>query len=635
MSEATGEKTSATGNISKARRERLIGEVAAIRAFLEKNAGADTNSARLLSFAADLEREVRGRKFGLVFEEHRERVDVELEENIPVLEEDKKRFIAASGNGKSQSICSQIENEAEPPLNFLIEGDNLAALKLLEKTHRGKIDLIYIDPPYNTGNKDFIYNDSYVDKTDAFRHSKWLSFMRKRLEIAKRLMSDKGVIFISIDDNEQAALKLLCDDVFGFDVFAADISWQRTYSTRNDSKGIVRENEHILVYSKRESWQPEKLPRTEEMDKKYKNPDNDPKGAWRSDNAYAPNAATHQGMVYAIQHPFTGKMLYPTPNSCWRYEQAEMLAHMSGWCPYELKDIGDAAKRAEICGIQPNEVRAGVKAIVLSCSLAESKALARCVLKRGQWPRFYFSKNGSGGISRKTYRENLSGIPPTNLWQYNDVGHTDEAKKELMAIFDGKVPFDTPKPVRLLERILQIASKKRSCILDFFAGSGTTGHAVMKLNAEDGGRRKFILVTNNENGICEKVTYERLRRVIEKEGYAASLKYFRIGYVPIGEDGYWEMADALLGHIRELVELENGIDFAHDSSVAIVLTDEEAKTFVAGISAAKKAKCAREGVRVLYKGHNVMLGAKARAALERLGIEVRTIPDYYYPELEG
>ena len=157
----------------------------------------------------------------------------------------------------------------------------------------------------------------------------------------------------------------------------------------------------------------------------------------------------------------------------------------------------------------------------------------------------------------------------------------------------------------------------------------------MKLNAEDGGRRKFILVTNNENGICEKVTYERLRRVIEKEGYTASLKYFRIGYVPIGEDGYWEMADALLGHIRELVELENGIDFAHDSSVAIVLTDEEAKTFVAGISAAKKAKCAREGVRVLYKGHNVMLGAKARAALERLGIEVRTIPDYYYPELEG
>ena len=620
---AKGAKTgragvSPVGNLSKARRERLVAEVAEIRAYLEKSAGSDTNATRLLAFAAELEKEVCGKKYGLVFEEHRERVDVELMENIPVLAEDKRRYVAGD------LTQSRIDAEALP-INFLIEGDNLAALKLLVKTHRGKIDLIYIDPPYNTGNRDFIYNDSYVDKTDTFRHSKWLSFMKKRLEIAKRLMSDKGVIFISIDDNEQAALKLLCDDVLGTDNFVANIAWQRTYSTRNDSKGIVNEVEHILVYSRYIGWQPRKMPRTAEMDKKYKNPDNDPRGEWRSDNAYAPNAATHQGMVYAIQHPFTGDMLYPTFSSCWRYEQSDMLEIMNGWCQYELKDIGDDEKRAEICGVA--NVRKGVKAIVLARPLEESSRAATEVLKRGQWPRFFFSKNGKGGIARKTYLDNVGGLPPTNLWEYKDVGHTDEAKKELMSIFAGKSPFDTPKPVRLLTRILLIASDKESTILDFFAGSGTTGHAVMKLNAEDGGRRKFILVTNNENEICEKVTYERLKRVIAREKYAAALKYFKVDYVPIGEEGYWDLADKLLGHIRELVELENGIDFRHDKSVAIVLRDEEVAGFVKGLNAG--------GAHILYKGHNVMLDAKACKAIAKHGVEVRTIPDYYYPELEN
>jgi adenine-specific DNA-methyltransferase len=272
-------------------------------------------------------------------------------------------------------------------------------------------------------------------------------------------------------------------------------------------------------------------------------------------------------------------------------------------------------------------VRKGVKAIVLARPLEESSRAATEVLKRGQWPRFFFSKNGKGGIARKTYLDNVGGLPPTNLWEYKDVGHTDEAKKELMSIFVGKSPFDTPKPVRLLTRILLIASDKGSTVLDFFAGSGTTGHAVMKLNAEDGGRRKFILVTNNENEICEKVTYERLKRVIAREKYAAALKYFKVDYVPIGEEGYWNLADKLLGHIRELVELENGIDFRHDKSVAIVLRDEEVAGFVKGLNAG--------GAHILYKGHNVMLDAKARKAIEKHGVEVRTIPDYYYPELEN
>ena len=204
------------GNLSKLRREQLSAKVPEIRSYLREASVADTNAERLLSFVAELEKEVRSRKYGLIFEEHKERVDIELEENIPILTENKKRFIDNGGE-----------------MNFLIEGDNLAALKLLEKTHRGKIDLIYIDPPYNTGNKDFIYNDSFVDKTDGYRHSKWLSFMEKRLKIMRILLSQKGFICISIDDNEISNLRVLCDSIFGEDNFISCIPRRTKSSLKN------------------------------------------------------------------------------------------------------------------------------------------------------------------------------------------------------------------------------------------------------------------------------------------------------------------------------------------------------------------------------------------------------------------
>ena len=418
---------------------------------------------------------------------------------------------------------------AENTGNNVIHGDNLVALKSLLPEYEGKVKCIYIDPPYNTGNEGWVYNDNVNDPRikkwlgevvgkegeDLSRHDKWLCMMYPRLRLLHRLLSQDGAIFISIDDNEEANLKLVCNEIFGSGNFVANISWQRTYSTRNDSKGIVVEAEHILVYSKTVGWQPNKLPRTAEMDKKYKNPDND-YGLWRSDNPYAPGAATHQGMVYAIQHPFTGAMLYPTINSCWRYEQEEMLRIMNEWCPYELKDLHDEAKRASICGVSEHEVRQGVQGIVLSKSLEESKAKAEQVLKRGPWPRFYFSKNGQGGIARKTYLDKVGDKPPTNNWPFSEVGHTDEAKKEGMAIFGGKLSFDTPKPARLIERILQIATDKDSIILDSFAGSGTTAHAVLNLNKQDGGNRKFILIEMMD--YAETITAERVRRVISGYG---------------------------------------------------------------------------------------------------------------------
>ena len=459
----------------------------------------------------------------------------------------------ASPPGEPPRLGGDASPHPDGDQNMIIHGDNLEALKALLPRFEGKVDCIYIDPPYNTGNEGWVYNDNVNDPQirkwlgevvgkegeDFSRHDKWLCMMYPRLRLLHKLLAPHGAIFISIDDNEQANLRSVCDEIFGQSCFVANIAWQRNYSTRNDSKGVVAEVEHILAYSKSPGWQPNKLSRTPEMDKKYKNPDNDPKGVWRSDNAYAPNAATHQGMVYAIQHPFSGKLLYPTVSSCWRYEQDIMLSHMCGWAEYELRDIGDDAKRGEICGVSASDVRKGVKAIVLAKPLEESRKRAEEVLASGPWPRFFFSKNGQGGIARKTYLERVGGIPPTNLWQHNEVGHTDEAKKELMAIFDGKSPFDTPKPTRLLERILRIAAGPDALVLDSFAGSGTTAHAVLKMNAEDGGNRRFILVEMME--YAESITAERVKRVIA--GYGEGAK----AVAGTGSSfGFYELGPALL-----------------------------------------------------------------------------------------
>ena len=436
--------------------------------------------------------------------------------------------------------------------NMIIHGDNLDALKALLPMYEGRVKCIYIDPPYNTGNEKWVYNDNVNDPhikawlgkvvgaegEDLSRHDKWLCMMYPRLKLLQKLMAEDGVIFISIDDTEYANLKLICDEIFGANCFVSNISWQRTYSTRNDSKGIVNEVEHILVYSKLPDWQPSKLPRTAEMNSIYKNPDNDVI-SWASDNPFAPGAISHQGMVYAIQHPFTGKLIYPGNARCWTFGQEQMLEIMRGWCDYELRDLHDDEKRAEVCGTSIDAVRKGVMGIVLSKSLEESAAQATLVYKRGQWPKFYFTKGGKGGIRRKTYLENVGGKPPTNLWLYTDTGHTDEAKKELLSIFKGKAPFNTPKPSRLIQFVLQIVGDKDAIILDSFAGSGTTAHAVLNMNKQDGGNRKFILVEMSD--YAESITAERVRRVIN--GYGEGNKAVE------GTGGgfsFYELGDALL-----------------------------------------------------------------------------------------
>lgn len=432
--------------------------------------------------------------------------------------------------------------------NMIIHGDNLEALKALLPQYEGKVKCIYIDPPYNTGNEGWCYNDNVSDPhiqkwlgevvgkegEDLTRHDKWLCMMYPRLMLLQKLLAEDGVIFISIDDNELYNLKSICDEIFGASCYVSDIAWQRTYSTRNDSKGIVNEVEHILVYSKVPEWNPNKLPRTEEMNARYSNPDNDV-CAWKSTDAFAPGASTHQGMVYAIQNPFTGVLLYPSNGRHWSLGQDQMFEIMSQWGEYELREIDDVQKRASICGVPEEQVKSSVKAIMLSDNLENAAQKASAIYNRGQWPLFYFGQDGKGGIRRKTYLNTVGGRIPTNFWPFSETGHTDEAKKEMLAIFDGKATFDTPKPHRLIEFVLKVAGTQDALILDSFAGSGTTAHAVLNMNKADGGHRKFILVEMGD--YADTITAERVKRVIHgygegknaAEGTGGSFSYYELG----------------------------------------------------------------------------------------------------------
>ncbi|WP_245855404.1 site-specific DNA-methyltransferase [Hymenobacter mucosus] len=425
------------------------------------------------------------RRYGLVWEDKPEAVEETLRQFLPVLEEVPARLLAAP--------------DQNAPQHTLIEGDNLHALTVLSYTHAAQIDVIYIDPPYNTGKQDFMYNDRFVDREDGYRHSKWLSFMAKRLKLAKTLLKESGVIFISIDDNEQAQLKLLCDEVFGEENFVANVIWRSADSSNNDSKQFSTDHNHTHVYSKSVGWQPNRLDRTEDNNAHYKNPDNDPNGPWFSGNVSSPNP--RKNLQYLIQAP-NGFQVEPPANG-WRWSKERM---------------DEMIERGEVV----------------------------------------FSKDNTRVI-KKTYLKDQKGLAPSSIWwDIEETGHNRNAKYELIKLFpDMKTSelFSTPKPVKLMNKILKLAAGPDATVLDFFAGSGTTLHATMALNAEDGGTRRCILVTNNENNICEQVTYERNRRVIQgyttPKGVAVSglannsLRYYRcVAPVP---------RTPTLRHKRELV----------------------------------------------------------------------------------
>lgn len=305
-------------------------------------------------------------------------------------------------------------------------------------------------------------------------------------------------------------------------------------------------------------------------------------------------------------------------------EQQQMLENMCAWGEYKLEYLNDAQKRAEICGVSISEIRQDVKGIILVQPLEAARRQAKEILEHGPWPYFYFTNKGKGGIRRKTYLKDTKtkGRMPTNLWVYDEVGHTDGAKKELKTIFNGNIPFDTPKPTALLGRILQIATKDDSLILDFFAGSGTTGHSVLKYNMEHpGSQRRFILCTNNENNICEEVTFERIRKVIQGygsvPGIPSNLKYYRTEFVPKDIDN---VSEALLSHIAEMIQLEHGVKI-DDSNYLMVMSDDEADTL-------EQHWEEYPDMKALYISKNVLLTTKQNTLFRNVDIHI--IPDDYF-----
>lgn len=433
------------------------------------------------------------KKYGLVWEDKPEDAEQRMVNEQPVLVEVPERAI--------------LSDDAEAPNHILIEGDNLEALTTLSYTHAGKIDVIYIDPPYNTGNKDFTYNDTYVDKEDGFRHSKWLSFMNKRLKIAKNLLADKGVIFISIDDNEQAPLKLLCDEIFGERNFVAKFDWRKKTGA-NDAKDIAVITESILLYSnskvlavEREIWNRDEGSRNM---KRFKFSDEfvETRGKYYLDTLDRGGLQYSDSMNYGIEAP-DGGMIYPNGRS-------EFVN--DGWIWKWGKD----------------KVKWGLENKFLEFVKSKKSSGSKYTIKY----KVYENVDNEGNIRKKVGRAFTNFI----LEPINQQGNS-----ELMALF-GEVPFSNPKPLGLLQYLLNTIVIKDVTILDFFAGSGTTLHATMQLNAEDGGHRQCILVTNNENGICENVTYERNRRVIL--GYTTpkgekvpgltrnNLRYYKTKFVP-------------------------------------------------------------------------------------------------------
>ena len=378
------------------------------------------------------------------------------------LEPDAKKSLPLKGNKPSLDD------------NLIIHGDNLHALKALMPRYAGRVKCIYIDPPYNTGNEGWIYNDNVnspmmqewlkdkgpVDGEDLERHDKWLCMMWPRLHLLRELLAEDGVIFVSIDDNEQHRLRMVMDEIFGEENFVATAIWQKIFSPKNSAKHFSEDHDFILVYARDlAQWTPNTLERSESAISRYKNPDNDPRGAWASSDLTARNYYSHG--TYEVTSP-SGTKFKPSVGNYFRVSP-EKFAKLD---------------------------------------------------KEG---RIWWGSDGSNMPRLKRYLSDVKeGVVPQTLWLHTDVGHTQDAKKELVSILHfekSEDVFNTVKPKSLVKRILQIASDQNSIILDSFAGSGTTAHAVLALNKEDGGNRKFILVECED--YANKITAERVRRVIK------------------------------------------------------------------------------------------------------------------------
>lgn len=540
------------------KRERML-------AFLDRIREEHKEDDKILTALGEIENELTSKKYGLVWEKHEESVDVKMQDNIPVFTEvtDKEIYADVSGN-----------------YNFLLEGDNLHSLRLLEKTHRGKIDVIYIDPPYNTKNKDFIYDDAFVDGTDGYRHSKWISFMAERLDIAAKLLSDSGCAFISIDDNEQAALKMLCDEIFGEDKFVAHIPWRKRTAKSDVPFGISQDCESILCYANSAF-----MAAVKGKERKYFETDDFPGRAWRFHDLTTQRTIEERpNSNYTMVNPKNGEKFPVNPLRCWAITIDTFQQY------YDENRV-----------IFPGDY--------------DFLNISKPVLR--YWKDDDMKKAGAdfGLVAASTYL-------PSEV-----VGMTQDGTKEITALFGSK-KFSFPKPVGLIKYLIEIATVRNpaALILDFFAGSGTTAQAVLELNQADKGNRKFILCTNNENRICEDITYPRIKTVITgkridgsdySDGISANLKYYCTDFVSKDSD---DVSAELLKHIMEMVQLEHGIKI-DNKEYLIVLSDDEADDLEQHWSEYPNMKA-------LYISKDVLLTTSQNTLFGSVPMYI--IPDYYF-----
>lgn len=535
-------------NLSQLKRKRML-------EFLDKIKEEHKNDDEMLIALGEIESELNAKKYGLVWEEHEENVDVKMRTHIPVFTEVKEREISVA---------------PDKPYNFLLEGDNLHSLYLLEKTHKGAIDLIYIDPPYNTGGSDFRYEDTIVSKEDGFRHSKWISFMQCRLNIARKLLSENGVVFISVDDNEMAALLLLCDEIFGQENRVETIIWKNKYGAGAKTVGFISVHEYILCYSKKpikdltSELDEDGQAAYNKKDEKYST-----RGGYLTQPLMTMSLGDRPNLVYDVE--YNGDIITPRKQWVWSRERLEVA-------------------------IQNDEVE------------------------------FNKQKDGTYSVRAKKYLYdefgNIRRGKPITIF---NGPFTQDGTKEIREHFGTEDAFKFAKPSELIRKLIAFEingiSSKNAIVLDFFAGSGTTAQAVLEQNKRDGGNRKFILCTNNEQSICENVTYKRIANISngygEREAIPTNLKYYRTNFVARDEEF---LSDALLEHIAEMIQLEHGVKI-DGSDYRMIMSDDEADSLFKNVDELAKIKA-------LYISKNVLLTTEQREKLR--DTEIHIIPDDYF-----
>lgn len=533
-----------------------------------------------------IEKELTSKKYGLVWEEHQEEVDKKMETHIPVFSENPEYEL--------------IEDEYNTSFNFLLEGDNLHSLKLLEKTHKGKVDVIYIDPPYNTGNKDFIYNDEFVGREDSFRHSTWLSFLSERLRIAHKLLSPDGLIFVSIDDNEQAQLKLLMDEIFSEDNFIICMP-RITKKSGKTTSAYAKNHDYILVYTKREQ---DIFVMEEHVDEAFKYEDEyvRERGKYKLNQTLDYDSLSYSSSLdYPLE--IEGEIFYPGSSKELWEERQKGNHRRADWAWRWSKKLFQF-------GYDNGFV----------------------VIKR--------KKDGSARIYTKTYLNAKIGkdsngnfvieynkrVKATSSLEYIDNKYSNDNAKKDLSLFGLGDKFDYSKPVELIKKLVKAYYKNDALILDFFAGSGTTAQAVLELNEEDGGSRRFIVCTNNENNICQEVTYQRIKTVLTgrmasgceyKKRVKGNLKYYRTDFVDKNSD---ELVDELLEHIVEMIQLEYGVSI-NNSQYLIVMDDDEMDDLETNYNSYKNLKA-------VFLNQDVLLSTSQERMLQN--VDTFIIPDYYF-----